>query len=389
MNHTTRAFTRLKYLRSRPYSTTTPKQSRTPLLLIAIIASTTTYYYLTPSPPATLNTETFTPYTITARTPISPTSFILTTVSNNPSSPSTYLSNSPSSFSSSSSSSSSSRWRFPLWSVEFKQPEVQIARHYTPLPGGNPNELRFYIRTLNSGEMSAYLNRLREGKELFLRGPHPGFEVERRLGSQRQVVFLAGGTGVVPGLQVARAVLDREDTRFTLLWAVRKREEVQSVTTKKSWWQSLWGGICEVEVIEKPSPIGSEIQALKTQYGDRFKIHVAVDEEKTAFNSREVQSTLAPTPHTDENKACQLHSQKQHAVLSEFEEKRKSCVCDPSTPRGKNLFFVSGPEGFVSHFAGAKTWLNGMETQGPVGGILGRLQQNNSSFARDWLVLKL
>ena len=237
--------------------------------------------------------------------------------------------------------------------------------------------------------MSAYLNRLREGSELFLRGPHPGFEVESRLGSQQQVVFLAGGTGVVPGLQVARAVLDREDTRFTLLWAVRKREEVQSVTPKKSWWQTLWGGIREVEVIECPSPIGKEIQALKTQYGDRFKIHVAVDEEKTAFTSREVQSTLGSTPHTDENKACQLHNQKQHAVLSEFEEERKSCVCDQSTPRGKNLFFVSGPEGFVSHFAGAKTWLNGMEAQGPVGGILGRLQHGNSSFARDWLVLKL
>lgn len=375
-HHTTRAFTRLKHLpRHRPYSTSTPKQSRTPFLLLLAIASTTTYYYLTPSPSPTLNTETFTPYTITSRTPISPTSFILTTVSNNPSSPSTYL--------------SSSGWRFPLWSVEFKQPEVQIARHYTPLPGGDPNELRFYIRTLGGGEMSTYLNRLREGSELFLRGPHPGFEVESRMGSQSQVVFLAGGTGVVPGLQVARAVLDREDTRFTLLWAVRKREELQSVATKVSWWQSLWGGTREVEVIEKPSPIGREIQALKTEYGDRFTIHVAVDEEKTAFTSREVQSTLASTLHTDENKACQLHSQRQHAVLSEFEEERKSCICDPSTPRGKNLFFVSGPEGFVSHFAGAKTWLNGMETQGPVGGILGRLQQNNSSFARDWLVLKL
>src|SRR5688572_30285290 len=151
-----------------------------------------------------LNDTTFTPYTITAREAISPTSFVFTVTPKTPQSALPYL------------LPDSPAWRHPLWSVEFKQPEVQIARHYTPLPpreGDDPRDgtLRFYVRAIGDGEMSNYLSRLRQGQSVWLRGPHRGFDVLSRLGSKNQLVVLAGGTGVVPGMQAAEAVLAARD----------------------------------------------------------------------------------------------------------------------------------------------------------------------------------
>ncbi len=50
---------------------------------------------------------------------------------------------------------------------------------------------------------------------------------------------------------------------------------------------------------------------------------------------------------------------------------------------------VSGPDGFISTFAGPKRWADGKELQGSVGGVLGHLIAGNPGFWRDWLVLKL
>ena len=72
------------------------------------------------------------------------------------------------------------------------------------------------------------------------------------------------------------------------------------------------------------------------------------------------------------------------------EKKKKDALVDHcSCGSGKNLLFVSGPDGFIEYFAGAKRWANGMELQGPVGGILGRLKAQFPESMNDWLVLKL
>ena len=51
--------------------------------------------------------------------------------------------------------------------------------------------------------------------------------------------------------------------------------------------------------------------------------------------------------------------------------------------RGKKLLFVSGPEGFINHWAGPKQWVNGREVQGPLGGVLSTIDLH------DWEVVKL
>jgi hypothetical protein len=47
------------------------------------------------------------------------------------------------------------------------------------------------------------------------------------------------------------------------------------------------------------------------------------------------------------------------------------------------LLLVCGPEGFVNFLAGPKIWKDGRETQGEVGGAIGRL------CLRDWKIWKL
>lgn len=383
-----------------------PLQSRAvnPALAAVLLAGGGAVYYAsTPSAQEkTLNQDTFVPYTITSRENISSSSFIFTVEPQHPNPSPSFLKNDP---------AEPSAWRYPLWSVEFKQPEVQIARNYTPLPPleGEPLEdgkLRFYVRSIPGGEMSNYLGRLGPGREVWLRGTHPGFDVPTRLGAQKNVVFLAGGTGVAPAMQVAKAVLDSDtDNHFTLLWAVRSRGELQHIedsvykprTTESSWW-NVFGSRprplpFEVEQpIRDASPLGRELDEMMTRYAGRLKIHVGVDDESSQFQEADIAGALqslnaAPTvPGAPD---CQPHNQKFHGPSSEFEPSgARPCTCSAEN-RGKNLFMVSGPEGFISHYVGPKVWLGGVETQGAVGGVAGELRRRNASFASDWLVLKL
>ncbi|KAF5552035.1 vacuolar amino acid transporter 3 [Fusarium napiforme] len=372
----------------------TPLQSRIfpSLIVVGIILVSGGYYLLTPpSRPNTLNDITFVPYGITAREAISPTSFVITAVPRTPNPSLPYL------------DPSDNRWRYPLWSVEFKQPEVQISRHYTPLPPLSTEDptdgsLRFYIRTVGDGEMSNYLGRRQVGEDVFLRGPHVGFELAERLGEHSRLVFLAGGTGVVPGIQAAKAVLEaNEKSTVDLLWAVRKREEVQkgAPPRQSSWrfWQERKPSPLGFDV-ESPSPVAKRLQDLKMTYGDRLRIQVVVDEEGTRFRDGDISNAIAASPGTvaSFSAGCRFHDQAMHVYASEFAlAEGPGCVCKPSegTAPGKNLFIVSGPDGFIEYYAGPKIWLNGQQTQGPISGIAGYLQKQNPLLAKDWLILKM
>lgn len=383
-----------------------PLQARvSPALAAVLLVGGGAIYYL--STPAAkdkvLNQDTFVPYTVISREEISPSSFIFTVAPQHPNPAPSYLTKEP---------SGPPKWRYSLWSVEFKQPDVQIARNYTPLPPLEGEQiadgkLRFYVRSIPGGEMSSYLGRLGVGREAWLRGTHPGFDVKTRLGTQKNIVFLAGGTGVAPAMQVAKAVLDgHDDTHFTLLWAIRSREELQIAPdnlndalrpARQSWWSFLCGRpkhqIAEVtHPIAGVSPLGSELDEMKTRYGSRLRIFVGVDDESTQFQESDIANALqnaSALPTLPSAPDCQPHNQKFHVPASEFEPTgARPCTCGTDKP-GKNLLMISGPEGFISHYAGPKVWRGGVETQGNVGGVTGDMRRKNANFTADWLVLKL
>lgn len=255
------------------------------------------------------------------------------------------------------------------------------------------------MRAVAGGELSSYLTRLAVGQDVWLRGPHAGFDVLARLGDQRRVVFLAGGAGLVPAMQVAAAVLDvSDDATMTLLWAVRRRDEVQAVDAhaprpSSPWWSPWSASRAPTQLrrpLAAPTPIASHLQQLQAKYGERLDVRIAVDDEDTAIREADIAQALAPLARPRTPRACRgcpCHDQRLHADASEFAALDPPCRC-PS-PAGKKLLFISGPDGFVAHYAGPKAWLRGTLTQGPVGGVAARLQDRYPGLADDWLVLKL
>ncbi|OLN85034.1 Cytochrome c mitochondrial import factor CYC2 [Colletotrichum chlorophyti] len=346
----------------------------------------------------------FVPFTVMARDPVSPTSFILTLKPPSPSSSSTLP--------------ISSLWQiFDLWCVEVKQPQIQVAREYTPLPSPDPDTVRLYVRALQGGEVSTYLSRLAPGNTLELRGPHGEFDLRSRLSSRGdRVVFLAGGTGIASALQAAHAVLALpEAPSMTILWAVRGRDEVQHgnhvpAPKPRSSWNpfSRSGPSPHPEVLSAdlaaPSPITRELLALKREHGDRLDVRVAVDQEGTSVHAADLAAALAqPGPRTQTLgpthavEGCGFHSQAAHVGMVDGAPnagkrglfKESDCACSHETAPGKNVLVVSGPEGFVQAYAGAKIWRDGGQLQGPVGGMLGALRKRDPDVLKDWIVLKL
>ncbi|KAL7945525.1 hypothetical protein V8C42DRAFT_323405 [Trichoderma barbatum] len=385
----------------RQYTTTSQSHSRPakksrkiPIFITTAILGGTIYCFSSSSKPSLLNTETFIPYTITSREAISPTSFVFTISPHTPNPSLPYL------------TPSTSSWRYPLWSVEFKQPQVQIARHYTPLPPQDAHDsaggsLSFYVRAIGGGEMSTYLSRLGVGHDVWLRGPHVGFDVPARLGVMDSVVFLAGGTGVAPAMQVAKAVLEQSpEAKVNLLWAIRKREELQqrasNTVRRPSWWQ-FWvaNGNKPEELdsqLQDPSPIAQQLKAMKTKYGPRLHIQVAIDEEQTHFREADLQNAISGEHDRRRSitaPGCRLHDSTMLEMAPEFEAPATADECKCGHGAGKNLFMVSGPDGFIAHYAGPKRWLGGQQVQGPVGGVAAQLQRRYPWLADNWLVLKL
>ena len=392
-----------------------------------------------------LNSTSFEPFTVVAREQVSPTSFILTVrprFAREPEQADAILvflrtlfpfcrfprevhTNRP---------VLEQAWRHGLWSVETKQPQLQVARHYTPLPAESKKaevldlergEMRFFIRKIDAGEVSSYLSLLGVGDQVELRGPHLGFDVRARLGSAGRVVFLAGGTGVAPALQTMRALLDSphaDRPSVSLIWANRHRADCPGAGNSSS--------------PSSPNAMVSLLDHFKQRHPNALHYSCTVEEEgavisaadilqatgfharcrptKTAsrwFSSRStaLDDENCPDPSPVNTTACAYHSA---AALASSAGKDPSSSPDGSSWRlleetvaisrcgcvdvqgmptlgGKNLLMVSGPEGFIAAYAGSKVWGNGKELQGQVGGAVGAWEMILPKFWADWLVLKL
>ncbi|KAL8734586.1 MAG: hypothetical protein Q9166_001486 [cf. Caloplaca sp. 2 TL-2023] len=270
-----------------------------------------------------------------------------------------------------------------IWSVQIKHPLLNVARLYTPLPtilrdpyahalGGksnyeslNPhdNQLRFLIRNHPEGELSRFLSRMQPGARIELRGPYQEFEFPKNL---EQVIFLAGGTGISPALQMAYTLLengsDAPKPRVTVLWANRHAEDCKGGSIEpqpppggllQRAWQSVIGSDHPHSVVDptpsiEDSPIVREISALNTRYPAHFNVSYFADDRQRFITERDVQLRL---------------------------QSSGSVKHDPTSAENirKKLIMVSGPDEFVEHFAGVKVWKEGKELQGDLGGVLKRV----------------
>lgn len=314
----------------------------------------------------TLNPAGFTKYQLVSSTPVSPTSCIFTLR------PLIEGSNWE---------VYQQAWLKGLWSVQFKQPQLQIGRDYTPLPPLSDNSihehawdevdevdgtLKFLIRRDPRGEVSGYLHNLQPGATVDVRGPQVEYELPSDI---QEVLFIAGGTGISPALQAAHTLFksrgSNEQTRMHVLWANRRGDDCLgghsdlAVPQTRGWWDKIVASIAGKEL--QPKNEGgaqnisvAQLEDLKAQYPGRFTVDYFVDEEGTLVGKG--------------------------SILNFTNSSRSR---PPSRSAKRKLILISGPDGFVGYLAGPKIWKQGVETQGPLQGLLRQLDVN------DWTVWKL
>lgn len=325
----------------------------------------------------TLNPITFTQYELVSKTPISSTNsvFSFRPVKQGQGNDKVYQ----------------DAWNCGVWSVQFKQPQLQVGRDYTPLPPASPpllkqdddgnskeatpdeadETLRFLIRRDPYGEVSGYLHGLKIGSIVEMRGPQIEFDISRDVD---EILFIAGGTGIAPALQAAHNIFDRrelqDNTRLHILWANRRREDCTGgqndlaipSTADGKWWSKLLPAAAAAAQQSDPRPDDEiqgwtvkQLEELKKSHPGQFTVDYFVDEEKTLVTKESIIRFINSTARTQHD--------------------------NPS--RRKKLILISGPEGFISYLAGPKLWIDGYEAQGPLVGILRELNLT------DWIIWKL
>jgi hypothetical protein len=203
------------------------------------------------------------------------------------------------------------------------------------------------IKREKGGEVSSYLHRLEAGAEVGVRGPNAEYVLPPRNGEAQQgqrvckVIFLAGGTGIAPALQVAKMVRG-DEADVHILWVNRLREDAEGgvsdmLSAGGSWAETFAGWFspfstpgkdakAQETVLEKrpKSEIVCRLEALKQEGQGRVAIAYFVDEENRFI--RPIKATTL--------------------VRASFSPEAR--------PEEKNILFVSGPEGFVKAWAGPK-----------------------------------
>jgi NAD(P)H-flavin reductase len=225
------------------------------------------------------------------------------------------------------------------------------------------SDIHLLIRREKNGEMTTYLDALPLEATVHLRGPYQDVKIPEHVD---EVLFLAGGTGISPALQVAHIMSQRTGAKVHILWANRRRDECvgapielvpASQTGVLSSLSNIWGRSNNTAT----SVVNGNEKGLLVQVLDEmksrvppgmFEIQYFVDEDDSFIRSREVKKILAGKPGSDKSP-------------------------------GAKLIMVSGPEGFVDYWAGRKRLEEGRERQGPLGGRLGQMELSG------WKVWKL
>ncbi|KAF2266115.1 hypothetical protein CC78DRAFT_531975 [Lojkania enalia] len=311
-----------------------------------------------------LNPHSFTPYTLVDKQPVSSTSAIFTLRNR-------YGGPDPDSV--------KEGWKRSIWSVQVKQPQLQIARAYTPLPppsfmpredNEGPEDIRLLIREEEGGEVSTYLHRLPEQSTVELRGPNTECELPHNI---KEVIFLAGGTGIAPAMQIAQAMARRTDSRMHILWANRRREECIGGTNdggeitnaivqgRLDWWKNILG-------LGQPATEQTLVESHTTQGKGVLVQELDVLKEKSKAHTK----GLSVQYFVDEEKK----------FIQPGDVARRLHIGEPEA-KGSKVILVSGPDGFIEHWAGKKHWEGGREVQGSLGGVLGQMDLNG------WSVFKL
>lgn len=110
--------------------------------------------------------------------------------------------------------------------VDIDGAEVRRAYSASSTPG--ETRLALTIKRVQGGLCSTYANeRLREGDAVAILGPSGSFAIDPEASRARELVLLAGGSGITPIMSIARTVLAREpESRVAIVYGNRARADV-------------------------------------------------------------------------------------------------------------------------------------------------------------------
>ncbi|XP_028766846.1 NADH--cytochrome b5 reductase 1-like [Neltuma alba] len=155
----------------------------------------------------------------------------------------------------------------------------EVIKPYTPTTlDSDVGYFELVIKMYPQGRMSHHFREMRVGDYLAVKGPKGRFKY--RIGEVRAFGMIAGGSGITPMFQVARAILEnpKDRTKVHLIYANVTYEDIL---------------------------LKGELDGLASKYPDRFKVYYVLNQPPevwdggVGFVSKEMIQTHCPAPAND------------------------------------------------------------------------------------------
>ncbi|KAK3198231.1 hypothetical protein Dsin_021646 [Dipteronia sinensis] len=156
---------------------------------------------------------------------------------------------------------------------------AEVIKPYTPTTlDSDVGYFELVIKMYPQGRMSHHFREMRVGDYLAVKGPKGRFKYQP--GKVRAFGMLAGGSGITPMFQVARAILEnpKDKTKFHLIYANVTYEDIL---------------------------VKEQLDGLAAKYPDRFKVYYVLNQPPevwdggVGFVSKEMIQTHCPAPAHD------------------------------------------------------------------------------------------
>lgn len=326
-----------------------------------------------------------------------------------------------------------------LWSVDVKQPEIQVVRKYTPLPmyfmqglGENPALLRLLggkpdddegrmvllVKKYDSGEVSKWLHRQPVGSTVEIRGPYVGHrfpyspvdktpqrqpmeDLTSRLSVEpahpadlpppENIAFFAAGTGIAPILQ---SLFSKNPPRglVDVYYSVRTPEEIpfkRFILFLEKTGRARFHYFVDSEnrfIGPKDVPAPGERQYLGYQ---NDKVAQELELKKVMDQVRRGEIVDLPSTNTDQVAAvsgsstttsvpAKTNSNETKEVVKYSNILEQAAAKAKIPQRPASLAVVCGPPGYVDYVAGKRD----LSGRGPIGGLLGQKGWDETNVVR-------
>eukprot|EP00195_Chlamydomonas_chlamydogama_P016022 CAMPEP_0202889976 /NCGR_PEP_ID=MMETSP1392-20130828/509_1 /ASSEMBLY_ACC=CAM_ASM_000868 /TAXON_ID=225041 /ORGANISM="Chlamydomonas chlamydogama, Strain SAG 11-48b" /LENGTH=297 /DNA_ID=CAMNT_0049573441 /DNA_START=119 /DNA_END=1012 /DNA_ORIENTATION=- len=157
-----------------------------------------------------------------------------------------------------------------------------VVRPYTPTsPPDAKGYLDLVIKVYPTGKMGPYIDSLKIGDTLEMKGPIPKYPYSPNI--KKKIGMVAGGTGITPMLQVIDAVLSNPEDKTEI--------------------SLVYGNVSEADIILK-----AKIDELAARHPKQFKVHYVVDKPNlgglfwkggVGFVNKDVLKAHMPPPSKD------------------------------------------------------------------------------------------